>query len=328
MAGFIDNLQIYDQLVQNSYVETEAQFIPEFNGGTNGTILMGDAMIQGNYEARTFWKRQKNLVHFEDIKDNADVTDTQISQGERVCPKVKYRVGPVTWNPDSVRWEGQPEGAAFVALGEHLGTEVPLSKLNLCFKALITALGVGGTTKVDERGTTADATKRLTIPLLISAKRKLGDSRGGLVAFMRSETYYDMAVNNLSEYQEIFTYDEIFARRGPQNMTIIVLDNDELKYTHSSQTKYNVLLLQPGALRLLDIDQQRSVILPIMGKQNLGERYQAQGSVALDMMGWSFNKATTSPTLTEIGTPGNWSQAVADVRDGPGVLLQCQGTQP
>ena len=144
----------------------------------------------------------------------------------------------------------------------------------------------------------------------------------GIVAFMRSETYYDMAVNNLSEYQEIFTYDEIFARRGPQNMTIIVLDNDELKATHSGQTKYHVLLLQPGALRLLDIDQQRSVILPIMGMQNLGERYQAQGSVALDMMGWSFNKATTSPTLTEIGTPGNWSQAVDDVRDGPGEPLR------
>ena len=326
MAGFIDNLQIYDDLVQATRVETEAAFIPEFNAGTGGAITLGSESIQGNYRASTFWKKKSGLVTFEDIKDNAAATDTQIEQGEQVVPKVKYRVGPVTWNPDSTRWEGLSAEAPYVALGTHLGTEIPKEKLQIGIHSLVTALNIGGTTKVDNAGTTASATNRLTVPKLIAAKRKLGDSTGQLIAFMHSVPFYDMAENNLSQYQEIFSYEGIFARMGPTGMPIVVMDNSALTFQHTSLTKYSVLLLQPGALEILDVDAMREVLLPIQGLMNLGERYQAQGSIALRMLGWSFSKTVTSPTLLEIQTPGNWSQNAADVKDGPGVLLRVQGS--
>lgn len=327
MAGFYDNLKVYDDLIQATMVETEAAFVPEFNSGTNGAITLGATQMQGNYRARTFWKKKTGLITFEDIKDNNDVTDTMIDQGEHVIPKCKYRVGPVAWDPCSAVWEGQAPEAPYTALGTHLGVEIPLAKLKLGLKALVTALGVGSTTKVDERGTTADATKRLTIPKLIAAKRKLGDRIGAdITAFMHSTCYYDMAENNLSQYQEIFTYEGIFARMGPTGFPIVVLDNDELTFTHSSITKYNVLLLQMGALELLDTEMLKDAREVIFLKQNLGERYQGQGTLALDMKGWSFSKTVTSPTLTEIGTPTNWSQDAHDIKDGPGILLQVQGS--
>ena len=225
-------------------------------------------------------------------------------------------------------WLQQKPEVAAAAYAKQLAIASVKLKLNSAIAGLITCIGQNTGAVLDRKGTTASATNRLSIEMLIDASNLFGDASGDLCAILcHSDAWTAYLKTNVANHDQLFSYGSVVVRTDPFGRTFIITDSDEFKFTHNSITKYRTLMLGPEAVTVMEDptlyrtnidDSNDRTFIKTTVKSQLGWAYMIKAH--------SYIGTARSPTLTELKTAANWAavDANVEVKEFPGVYIEHQ----
>lgn len=324
----IDNNQVFNDFAYIAKTQVETQKTDKFNEKSNGTIVMMPAPFTGDYYHEAWFKRIANLLQIEDAYDDSATRTAAISQLKQTSVKVAASTPAVEMSPMWYDWLQQKPEVAGAAYAKQLAIASVKLKLNAALACLVTALGKTSGAVLDESGAGKDATKNLSLEMIIEGQHKFGEASGDLAAIVcHSDAWTAYVKSNLSNHERLFSYGSLVVRTDPFGRTFIVTDSDELTFTQNSITKYRTLLLAPDAITVMeDPTLYRTNIDDTNTQTFIKTTVKSQLGWGINVKEYSYVGTNKSPTLTQLKAANSWAliDSNVEVKEGPGVLIQHQ----
>ena len=255
MAGLLGSaLQVFDQYAYMARNLVETQKTEEFNSASGGAIVMSTESIQGDFAHDAGWNKLTSLVgNVNPETAVADETPVPLTQYDEKAVNIAHSSKSVNIEPLRLKWIKSNPMVAGAALGQQVGRAMLKNKVNNAVTALVASIGSLSAAVTNNQGTTASDANNISIDMILEARGKLGDHLMDLRAWiMHSAVWTRYARKNVKDFTELYSYDGVAVMRDPLGVRFIITDDPALKYTHSSQDKYNTLGLVEGALRCYD----------------------------------------------------------------------------
>lgn len=324
----VDNNQVFNDFAYVAKTQVETQQTDKFNDKSNGTLVMMPAPFTGDQYHEASFKRIANLLAIEDAYVAADSKEATITQLKQTSVKVAASTPAVEMSPMWYDWLQQKPEVAGAAYAKQLAIASVKLKLNTAIACLITAIEKNTSAVLDEKGTTADATKRLSIEMILDASNIFGDASGDLGAIIcHSDAWTAYLKTGLANHNELFSYGSVVVRSDPFGRTFIVTDSDEFKFTDNSITKYKTLVLASDAATVMeDPTLYRTNIIDTNDSTFIKTTVKSQLGWGINLKSHSYTGTAKSPTLAELKTAANWAvvDANVEVKEYPGVVIQHQ----
>lgn len=304
------DLIIYNDLAQTSYLERRQDNLDVFNASSNGAIVLDNEMIEGDFKKRAFYVLGGTIGH-RDVNSVDKVTNTKIGAGEAVGVKAPWKYGPYATTEEAFKRRGR----ALDEFSSVVGTDVADATLEgfvkYAISAAVAAIGAN-TDMVVTADIATDGKKTLT-----KGMRKYGDKFGRISLFvMHSASYFDIVdeaiTNKLYEEAGVVVYGGL---PGTLGKPVLVTDTAPVDV---------ILGLLPNAIAITESQAPGFRSYEINDEENLGVGYRAEGTVNIDMLGYSWNetKGGANPDLTKIGTAENWKKYAKDNKVTAGVMIK------
>ena len=331
--GTLNDVILYQAQFQTGLYETVSQAVNAFNAASAGTIILETAFHRGHFLQEAFFLLGDTLTT-RVLSSVADVSDSKLSEGELVSPKVNWRDGPVAGTYDQFKKIGDtPERLAFV-LGQQAGAKLAqkmISSVTATLKGLFyTTDSAFGACQYDSHGVgTAGVDNVITYKNLVRAQSIYGDAGNRIAAWlMDGASYFKLAEGALGITLDTVAGIQIAAGSvHTMGKPVIITDSPYLRVEANSLSNDRSLVygLVPSALRVAISEDMNVEIQTITGKANLITRYQSEGAYTVSVKGAKWSTATVNPTDAALATKTNWTKAATSIKDGPGVLLLAQG---
>ena len=140
---------------------------------------------------------------------------------------------------------------------------------------------------------------------------------------MHSKSFTDLQLAGLLNATQLFKFDNVNIMADQMGRPFIVSDLPELVYT-SSGTKYHILGLSPGAVKLEAGQDFKPLFWEAGGGENITAFWQAQWTNNIELKGFSWNTAVVRPTTAQLGTGTNWIKKAASVKNCGAILANFQ----
>lgn len=324
----IDNNQVFNDFAYIAKTQVETQQTDKFNDKSNGTLVMMPAPFTGDEYNEAFFKRIASLLQIEDAYTRATGRKATMTQLKQTSIKVAASTPAVAMDPMWYDWLQQKPELAGAAYAKQLAIFSLKLKLQSAIASLITAITKTSGAVLDEKGTTADATKRLSIEMILDASNLFGDQSGTLGAIIcHSDAWTAYLKTSLANHNELFSYGSVVVRTDPFGRTFIVTDSEEFKFTDNSLTKYRTLMLAPDACTIMeDPTLYRTNIDNTNDNTFITETIKSQLGWGLNIKNHSYVGANKSPTLTELKEAASWAvvDSNIEVKEFPGVVIEHQ----
>lgn len=307
---------ILNKLMYGSYRQFLAYNANLFNQSTRGGLLLSSGPdIQGDYEKMSFFKELSGLVIDRDITSDADLATLEFEMDNMA--RVKYAKGTplVKIKPHQWDWILKSPEEGMAALGEQLAEQTLADNLAVAVNALVAAnTNVGATLVYDGTAGTA------TLSGLTDTAQLWGDRSSNVACWvMHSKVFNDLQKAGLANAQNLFTFGNVQFLADQTGRPFIVSDLPALVYS-SAPTKYHVLGLAPGAVKIEAGQEFRSLWQEIGGKANIQTAYQAQWTNNIELKGFGWNTSVIRPTTAQLGTGTNWIKKATSVKDCGAVM--------
>lgn len=266
------------------------------------------------------------LVSRRDTTSSGSATDQNISQDEFVTVKLNRKIGPVLQTEDAFAkiMAGKTEQEMSFILGQMAAQGMQLNMLNAALLAAAAALDNQAAVKYDGTAGT------LNTAGLVSGMSKFGDAAQRIVCWvMHSKPYYDLVQSQITD--KIPGVADIVVAQGSPisvNRPILVTDSAGLVHTTGSGstavTTYRTLGLTAGGAIVENSEQERLVVQPVTGLENLAVRYQGEFAYNLGLKGfkWDIANGAANPTDSALGTGSNWDTCRSSYKDFAGVCIE------
>jgi uncharacterized protein YjdB len=303
------DLIIYDDLAQTAFLERRQDNLDVFNTASNGAILIDNELIEGDFRKRAFYK-VNGSIDPRDVNSANAITGKKIGAGEAVGVKVPWKYGPYETTEEAFKRRGRDVSE----FSEVIGVDVADATLEGYIKYAINSLmaAVGANTDMTVTADIAtDGKKTLTKGL-----RKYGDKFNRVALFvMHSTTYFDIVDqamdNKLYEEAGVVVYG---GQPGTLGKPVLVTDSapvDAILGLVASAVK--ITESQAPGFRSYDINDQ----------ENLAIGYRAEGTVNVDLLGYSWDTSKgANPDLTKLGNGANWKKHFDSNKSTAGVLIK------
>ena len=324
----VDNNQIFNDFAYIAKTQVETQKTDKFNDKSNGTIVMMPAPFTGDEYNEASFKRIASLLAIEDAYVDGTTKEATMTQLKQTSVKVAASTPAVEMSPMWYDWIQQKPEVAGAAYAKQLAVASVKLKLNSAIACLITCIEKNSSAVLDEKGTTEDATKRLSIEMIMDGSNLFGDASGDLGAIIcHSDAWNAYCKSNLANHSRLFSYGSVVVRVDPYGRTFIVTDSEEFKFTDNSLTKYKTVLLSGDAVTVMED--------PTLYRTNIDDTNVSTfiKTTVKSQLGWGINVKShsyigtpKSPTLAELKTAANWAvvDANVEVKEFPGVVIQHQ----
>ena len=328
MAGSVTNFTIYDEEFHTAVSEQVAQAAIELNGGTSGAFSMRSLTQMGDFEKNTFFQRVEGLVSRRDNTDVSAINDLEMNQGEIVAVKINTKIGPVAQTIDAFKKLGQDPRVMSFVLGSQFGEDVVLDYLNTGLTAAVAAMSSETDMVVDISGDTSLDVNTLSHQALVKGLARMGDRAARVRAVVcHSKSFYDLLgdsiANKITNVADVAIYE---GTTGSMGRPIIVTDSEALITYNDVDPEqvdgYKVLLLTEGAVQLTESEDRTIYSELVTGHENLIMRLQGELSHTIGVKGFSFD-GTAGPTDAELADSANYTYQYTTVKNGPGVMLEC-----
>ena len=299
---------IHDELVQTAYLERLKDNLNLFNKASNGTIVLLDEAIMGDFDKKAFYKIGGSIDH-RDVNATTAVEAKKISMGERVGVKVPFKYGPYESTEEAFKRRGRSVDEFSFLVGQDYADALIAGYWKYATSALQGA--IGSNTDMMVKAKLSEHGRKV----ITKAMRKFGDKFGELsMLIMDSASYFDIVDGAITEklYQEAST---VVYGGSPGTMGIPVLVTDQAKAN-------NIYGLQKGAVRITNSQLPAFRAYPINDKENLTIGIRAEGAFNLDILGYSYKTtAGANPNLATLGATASWEKYATSNKNTAGVIL-------
>lgn len=359
----LDDMILFNKQVQTVASETIDQQIKKFNSASGMTLILGSGLDIGDVIEKASYDLIKELIHRRDAYSDGAVPDTFIHQMLDVSIKVDRRVGPVSWIGEQFRRLKKSEEEAGMLIGEQMADGILQDFLNTLVGTLIASYqSAAYDKKFDPSEAGADKTYHKysnivnldggsninpTLLALNDGAALFGDRSNAIKTWlMDGTTYHRMIGEAITNENRLFEIGNINVSTDGLGRRYIVSDipdlrqshyyesaitNGALSYTRKAYENGNktwILGLTTGA-GMIRRGGIYSDTIPIVGRENLGKRWQGEYSFDISLKGYKYGglvddkDASTykSPTNEMLKNPENWAPIFLSTKDQAGVAV-------
>lgn len=306
------DLVIYDDLAQTAYLERRQDNLDVFNASSNGAIVLDNALIEGDFRKRAFYQLGGSIEH-RDVNSTAKVAGKKIGAGESVGVKAPWKYGPYQTTEEAFKRRGRDVSEFSEVVGVDVADATLEGFIKYAIQALSASIGANDDMVVSANIET-DGKKTLT-----KGMRKYGDKFGRIALFvMHSATYFDIIDQAIAEkiYEEagVVVYG---GQPGTLGKPVLVTDTAPINA---------IFGLLPNAVVITESQAPGFRSYDINDEENLGIGYRAEGTVNIDLLGYSWDETQggANPDLTKIGTANSWKKYATSNKVTAGVMINLE----
>ena len=310
------DLIIYNDEAQTAYLERIQDNLDVFNSSSNGAIVLDNELIQGDFRKRAFYKLGGGLEH-RDVNSEGKVTAKKIGAGETVGVKAPWKYGPYQTTEEAFKRRGRPVEEFSQIIGADVADATIEGFIEYATGALKAAIGSNASMVVSANIET-DGKKTLT-----RGMRKFGDKFGRIALWvMHSSAYFDIVdeaiTNKIYEEAGVVIYGGL---PGTLGKPVLVTDKAPVDA---------IFGLLPNAVVITESQAPGFRSYNVNDEENLAIGYRAEGTVNIDVLGYSWKETTggTNPTLAAVGSAANWVKHSDSNKVTAGVMINLTTTPP
>lgn len=325
-GGDASDFRIYNREFFSGMTEVIMQNTNAFNAASNGSILLTDETIPGDFVNESFFKSiTTGLISRRDPESISGVTDGKLEQGENSAVKLHRRIGPIANTRSSFLEIGEsPEEMSFI-LGQQFAAALIQEQLNTCLGALNAA--ISNQSALLSNLVTA-TTKTISSRGLNSGLRLFGDQANQIVAWvMHSSSYFDLVdqaiADKVFEEAGLVVYG---GSPGTLGRPVVISDSSNLIDTTPTPDTYSILGLTPGAIEAVNTQDRYVTAFEVTGQENISIRIQGEYAYNLKMKGytWDTTNGGKNPTAAAVNTGTNWDKTSTDNKSTAGIVIDHQ----
>ncbi len=309
-------MQVFNDFVIPSTIETLAQIVAKFNEASRGTIRLTTKGFTGDFLQESFFQAvhgAQRRVNRYAAQAAAPVTD--LTQLRFSAVKIAGGFGPIRFEPSQLTWLNKPTAAGIEVASRNFAEALMRDQLNTAIAALRAAIS-------NQAAATHDisATAGITQSALNSMHAKFGDRSGELVAnIMTGEVYHRLIGLNLANAQQLFKSDGVTVI-DILGKSAVVTDAPAL-YVAGTPNKQFVLGLVPGAATVMDAGDLISNIQTVNGQTRIETTMQVDYTFGLALNGYTWDETNggKSPTDAALATGSNWDLVASSIKKTAGV---------
>ncbi|AZE55895.1 putative phage protein [Pseudomonas synxantha] len=310
------DLIIYNDEAQTAYLERIQDNLDVFNASSNGAIVLDNELIQGDFRKRAFYKLGGGLEH-RDVNSEAKVNAKKIGAGEAVGVKAPWKYGPYQTTEEAFKRRGRPVEEFSQIIGADVADATIEGFIEYATGALKAAIGSNASMVVSANIET-DGKKTLT-----RGMRKFGDKFGRIALWvMHSSAYFDIVdeaiANKVYEEAGVVIYGGL---PGTLGKPVLVTDKAPVDA---------IFGLLPNAVVITESQAPGFRSYEVNDEENLAIGYRAEGTVNIDVLGYSWKESTggSNPTLAAVGSAANWVKHSDSNKVTAGVMITLTTTPP
>jgi len=310
------DLIIYNDEAQTAYLERIQDNLDVFNASSNGAIVLDNELIQGDFRKRAFYKLGGGLEH-RDVNSEAKVNAKKIGAGEAVGVKAPWKYGPYQTTEEAFKRRGRPVEEFSQIIGADVADATIEGFIEYATGALKAAIGSNAGMVVTANIET-DGKKTLT-----RGMRKFGDKFGRIALWvMHSSAYFDIVdeaiANKVYEEAGVVIYGGL---PGTLGKPVLVTDKAPVDA---------IFGLLPNAVVITESQAPGFRSYQVNDEENLAIGYRAEGTVNIDVLGYSWKESTggSNPTLAAVGSAANWVKHSDSNKVTAGVMISLTTTPP
>ena len=310
------DLIIYNDEAQTAYLERVQDNLDVFNASSNGAIVLDNELIEGDFRKRAFYKIGGSLEH-RDVNSTGKVTAKKIGAGEAVGVKAPWKYGPYQTTEEAFKRRGRPVDEFSQIIGADVADATLEGFIQYSTAALRAAIGSNAGMVVSANIET-DGKKTLT-----RGMRKFGDKFGRIALWvMHSSAYFDIVdeaiTNKIYEEAGVVIYGGL---PGTLGKPVLVTD------TAPADVIFGLL---PHAVVITESQAPGFRSYNVDDEENLGIGYRAEGTVNIDVLGYSWKETAggANPTLAAVGSAANWVKHASSDKVTAGVMITLTATPP
>ena len=311
-----NDLIIYNDEAQTAYLERIQDNLDVFNASSNGAIVLDNELIQGDFRKRAFYKLGGGLEH-RDVNSEAKVNAKKIGAGEAVGVKAPWKYGPYQTTEEAFKRRGRPVEEFSQIIGADVADATIEGFIEYATGALKAAIGSNAGMVVTANIET-DGKKTLT-----RGMRKFGDKFGRIALWvMHSSAYFDIVdeaiANKVYEEAGVVIYGGL---PGTLGKPVLVTDKAPVDA---------IFGLLPNAVVITESQAPGFRSYEVNDEENLAIGYRAEGTVNIDVLGYSWKESTggSNPTLAAVGSAANWVKHSDSNKVTAGVMITLTTTPP
>lgn len=321
----LSQMEVFNKYFMPATIETLGQLVDKFNSASNGSIILTNENLEGDFVMTSFFNNLAGARRRVDrYAANSAVTPVDLTQSKYVDVKVAGGFGPVRYEPSQMTWLNKPTVEGIEVASRGFAELLLQDQLNTAIAALVAAIGNQPTATVD-----VSATKKLDYLAVNESHALFGDHSSQIVAqVMDGIQYHNFIALNLANANSLFQAGtvrvvDILGRPS------IVTDAPALftAADGSDPAKRRVLSLKSGASLVRDPGNLVSNIQTDNGKSRIETTLQIDYdfTVGLDGYAWDTQTGGKSPSDAALATGANWDLVVDDIKHSAGVLAVGQG---
>jgi len=308
------SLKIDNLIVHTTATETIMQNVEAFQAGTAGAMTLSTEMIQGDMLETSMLSEIANLIAHRDITSDDAATVKNVSSRDENTIKVYFGSGSIEFKVVDAKRYGSDAGAFSAAIGEQIGKGIVAFMVNAAITAARASIETQATL------VTGDGTDAATHTLLNSGLKPMGDARESVVCWvMNGATFTDLVGSAIATGGADVAYGAIYeGTTGTLNRPAFITDSSGL----SMATGVAVLGLTRDAVQIIESESREIVSELVSGGENIKYRIQTEGSLALNVKGYSWKTASgVNPEIATLGTAANWEMKATDKKSTAGVII-------
>lgn len=312
----ISDMKVFNSYLAEATIESLTQMVDNFNGASNGSIVLTSEGFDGDFFERSFYAGLESAQRRVDrYATNSTVSATALSQLQENNVKVAGGFGPIIFEPSQMSYMNKNEAEAIEVMSRRGAELIVKDQFNTAIKSLVAAISNQSTATND-----VSASAGISYSALNNAHAKFGDASSNLIAqVMNGAAYHKLVGQNLTNATVLFKAENVLVVEI-LGKPVIVTDSADL-YTAGTPNKFKILSLVAGAAVIMDSGDFTSNIQTNNGKYRIETTYQVDYTFGVGLKGyaWDITNGGKSPTDAELATGSNWDLVQA-IKNSAGVI--------
>lgn len=319
----LNNMVVFRKWLQTTYIKVLNEQYSAFNEAVNNCLVLRNGNNHGDFEESDFYQPMPNMIRHRNPRDNNSLSDITFTMDKDRHVKVGRGGGPVVYDYTQFDWINRPDEAGMV-IGKNFAKQKFRQEFDLMISIALAALS--NHTSDIETDVTGLSQKNLSLAHMNTALSKFGDAYQQINTwFCNSKTMFDLWGQNIANAANLFDYSGVIVKRDPFGNTMIMTDTPSLVEA-GTPNEYYCLGLTPGAVILEQNDDYRDASEEILGKTNIGVRWQGEWSFNVQVKGhrWDDQNGGACPNDAALLVNTNWDSLVNTHKELPGIILKVQ----
>lgn len=312
----LNAIEVFENTVYESGKDLLNENIKVFNGHSNGAIVLSTESIQGDFAQTMSMTLGKDLIKSRNPYANGALTDKNFIRQKSNIVKLGMGLNPVSWTNAEFNWVKQNPEEAGVIIGRAMAEQSMRELANYAIGSVATCLLQNNTLK-REIAASADVSHND----FVQALAPMGDQYASIELFViHSGLYFRLLETTFKNAQQLWNFGNYTVMQTALGQKFLICDNKGLE--EKGKALYG-LGLKKGSVRVGSHQDYQAVTVPISGNENLGWRYQAEWTSALQVANrrYKTSDSMNGLTLAAVTNASNWETISNDVKDETGVIL-------